>query len=95
MAAGTMASPDRPDLNEQAEGRPAGDLGGDAATEMQALFLSRLRILLEKRHGGASAALPAEQRLILDRAIYSTFCDCLELGLTKPARALLRELPAS
>lgn len=90
-----MASPDRPDINEEAEERPARDLGLDVASEMQALFLSRLRALLDKRHGAISASLPADQQLILDRAIYSTFCDCLELGLTSQARALIRELPAS
>ena len=89
-----MASPDRPDVNQHAEERPASDFGPNGA-EAQAVFLSRLRQLLDKRHGSASSSLTAEQRLMLDRAIYSTFCDCLELGLSAQARALVRELPAS
>jgi hypothetical protein len=57
---------------------------------MQALFLPRLRSLLDKRYGAAAAKFSAEQLLLLDRAIYSTFCDCLELNLSTQARSLLK-----
>jgi hypothetical protein len=77
------------DLNDV--GGRLGNLGADVATEAQALFLVRLRHLLEKRYGGNSACEEAQQ-LLLDRAIYSTFCDCLELGVSDQARSLLNEL---
>ena len=90
-----MSSPDRADLNRPAEEQAARDLGPDVATETQALFLLRLRHLLDRRHGASAAALTPEQRLMLDRAIYSTFCDCLELNLSSQARSLLKEVRES
>jgi len=90
-----MSSPDRAELNRTAGEQPARDLGLDVATEMQALFLPRLRHLLDKRYGSAAVAFSADQRLLLDRAIYSTFCDCLELNLSAQARSLLKEVRES
>jgi hypothetical protein len=90
-----MSTPDRAELNRPADDQPAKDLGPDVATETQALFLSRLRTLLERRHGAGGGKLTAEQRLMLDRAIYSTFCDCLELNLSSQARSLIREAQGS
>ena len=90
-----MSSPDRAELNRPAGEQPAPDLGPDMATEMQALFLLRLRHVLDKRYGTAAAKLVAEQQLLLDRAIYSTFCDCLELNLSAQARSLLKEVRGS
>jgi len=81
---------DRSDLDKQAEDRAARDLSRDAGSETQALFLLRLQTLLDRRHG-AGAKLTPDQQLLVDRAIYSTFCDCLELGLSTQARALLKE----
>ncbi|HEX6510924.1 MAG TPA: hypothetical protein VF157_01395 [Chloroflexota bacterium] len=65
------------------------------ASETQTLFLGRLRRLLERRYGPAGGKLAADQRLILDRAIYSTFCDCLELDVSDQARSILREAQES
>ena len=90
-----MSSPDRAELNRPVGGEPAAGLGPDVATEMQALFLLRLRHLLDRRYGVAATKLEAGQRLVLDRAIYSTFCDCLELNLSAQARSLLKEVRES
>jgi len=90
-----MSSPDRSELDRQTAGRRAGDLDQDVTSETQALFFVRLRSLLERRHGATGAKLLEEQQRVLDRAIYSTFCDCLELGLSDQARSLLREHQAS
>ena len=65
-------------------------LGPDVSAQTQALFLARLRQLLERRHQSTDS-VTSEQLRALDRAIYSTFCDCLELGLSSQARALLRQ----
>ncbi len=54
-------------------------------------FLARLRRLVAARqqHGSLEDAGSLNLRL-LDRAVYSTFCDCLDLGAGEEARALLR-----
>lgn len=90
-----MPSPDRADLNRPTGGQPERHLGPDVFTEMQALFLVRLRHLLDRRHGPGGATLRSEQRLMIDRAIYSTFCDCLELNLSTQARSLLKAVRES
>jgi len=69
------------------------DLGPDVASETQALFLVRLRNLLEKRYRGGK--FTDEQLHQMDKAIYSTFCDCLELGVSVQARSILREIQES
>ena len=83
-----MATSDSSELDRQAS-KVLSELGGTAA-EVQALFLSRLRSLLEKRYGSGIRLTEAQLKL-LDKAIYSTFCDCLELDLNAQARALLRQ----
>lgn len=56
--------------------------------EMQRLFLDRLEGLLQRRQEAAST-LSREAIRLLDRAIYSTYCDCLALGVGELAHALL------
>ncbi|MBV9120151.1 MAG: hypothetical protein JOZ39_05545 [Chloroflexi bacterium] len=83
-----MASPERSELNRRRlDSLPP--TGVAAVADIQAIFLTRLRRLLERRHGSAGAALDDRQRRMLDRAIYSTFCDCLDLDASGQARALL------
>ena len=54
------------------------------------MFLLRLRRLLWLRR---SCAGQVEDSLIrvLDKAIYSTYCDCLEMGVGDEARQLLKQ----
>lgn len=84
-----MAASDSSELDRQTSGTLP-ELTEALTAQVQALFLSRLRSLLDKRHGGAARLTEAQGKL-LDKAIYSTFCDCLELGMNAQARALLRE----
>lgn len=88
-----MASPDRSELEHEPDHRAASEPEDGLSSAMQALFLGRLRSLLSRRYNGTK--LDADQQRLLDRAIYGTFCDCIELGLTEPARSLLRQHQAS
>jgi len=89
-----MSSPDSAELDPTAGQRPTSDLGLDVASETQALFLIRLRSLLDRRYK-QGAKLTDDQRHMLDKAIYSTFCDCLELDVSAQARTLLRDVQES
>ena len=86
-----MSSSERSELNSGAGERQATNLGPDPASEMQALFLVRLSALLEKRDGKAPGTFNPEQRRLLDKAIYSTFRDCIDLNVSSQARSLLRQ----
>ena len=56
---------------------------------LQALFLIRLNRLLHLRQEAVTRQLEGEWRLkLLSKAIYSTFCDCVELGVAEDARTL-------
>lgn len=56
---------------------------------LQALFLSRMVRLLRQRRDYASVLNANDWRMrLLNKAIYSTFCDCLEMGVAEEARAL-------
>ena len=57
---------------------------------LQLLFLQRLEQLLLKRRQYAGRLASDDWRMkLLDRALYSTYCDCLQLGLQEEARTLL------
>lgn len=56
---------------------------------LQSLFLSRLVRLLRQRRDYATVLGADDWRMkLVNKAIYSTFCDCLELGVADEARAL-------
>ncbi len=61
------------------------------AERWQGFFLERLRHLVSIRleHGQLANSNDANLRLV-DKAIYCTFCECLDLGVGGEARALLR-----
>jgi hypothetical protein len=72
---------DRPNADRGAALRPY--------TSLQRLFL--LRLVRIQRLKSKYALLPSTDPWILEllnRATYSTFCDCIELGLGTEARAL-------
>ncbi len=58
---------------------------------LQRFFLTRLRrfVSVRRQRGPLLDAGDLDLRL-LDRAVYSTFCDCLDLGVGEEARAILR-----
>lgn len=54
-------------------------------------FLARLRRLVAARHQHGSLEDAGSPNLrLLDKAVYSTFCDCLDLGVGEEARTILR-----
>ncbi len=54
-------------------------------------FLERLRRMVALRREQAPLLAPGDPHLrLLDKAVYSTFCDCLDLGAGDEARAILR-----
>ena len=58
---------------------------------LQRFFLKRLRrfVSIRRERGPLVDAGDFELRL-LDKAVYSTFCDCLDLDAGEEARAILR-----
>lgn len=74
------------------EGQPpfSSEMGVRAYTPLQAYFLQRLVRLVRLRQ--SSADILAQEpwlRRALDKAIYSTFLDCAELGVGAEARLVL------
>ncbi len=65
-------------------------LSGQTYKQTQLLFLLRLAHLLDLRR---KKSAEEDETLIklLDRAIYSTFMDCLEQGVGDEARSLLHQ----
>jgi hypothetical protein len=55
---------------------------------LQLYFLKRLSRLLRLR-GEQSGQLNEPGLLLIDRAIYSTYCDAVDLGVTEDAQTLL------
>jgi hypothetical protein len=59
----------------------------------QVLFLQRLENLVLKRQQFAPRAAPGDWRMrLIDKAMYSTYQDCLGLGVGDEARAILQRL---
>jgi len=56
---------------------------------MQVWFLTRLRRMVRLRREQSELLSPEGLRL-LDWAIYSTFCDCLEQGVANEGRSIIR-----
>jgi len=57
---------------------------------MQRVFLLRVRRLTWLRRSCAGQ-LDDSVLKVLDKAIYSTYCDCVELGVADEARQLLKK----
>lgn len=59
-------------------------------TQEQALFLHRFEVLLTKRHQHATRLRPGDWRVrLIDKALYSTYRDCLDLSVGDDAREIL------
>jgi hypothetical protein len=59
-------------------------------SHLSRLYLRRLKRVLLLRFYTESLLSPTDRRL-LDRVIYSTFCDCREVNASGEARKLLQE----
>ncbi len=69
--------------------------GSRSYSPLQALFLLRLTRLLRERQDWVARLTPDDWRLkLLSKAIYSTFCDCVELGVAEDARTLFERAKA-
>jgi hypothetical protein len=65
---------------------------GGAPKYLQRFFLQRLdRIVSVRRERGPLLDAGDLDLRLLDKAVYSTFCDCLDLGVGDDARAILRD----
>jgi hypothetical protein len=87
-----MQAADGPDLANRSDfaNREVGG-GFRSFTPTQAFFLARLQDLIARRQQQASQVAADDWRLrLLDKAMYSTFRDCVDLGVGDDARALLR-----
>ncbi|MBI1885055.1 MAG: hypothetical protein HYS09_01865 [Chloroflexi bacterium] len=67
---------------------------GDSYSPLQLHYLRQLDRLLRLRYEQGGQLNPEGVRL-LDRAIYSRYCDCMDLGVGTEAQELLRRIPAS
>ena len=64
-----------------------------SCSPLQLHFLSRLNRLLRLR-GEQSGQLNEDGVRLIDRAIYSTYCDAVDLGVAAEAQKLLHRLAA-
>ncbi len=63
-------------------------------TGIQLYFLRRLRRLVQLRQQQADH-LNGDGLRLLDRAIFSTYCDCLDQGVGDVAQAVIHQLASS
>jgi len=58
---------------------------------LQRFYLERLsRLVATRQEQGTNLTSGSSELRLLDRAVYSTFCDCLDLGAGEEARSVLR-----
>lgn len=71
-------------------GTPVGFSPGSSQTTEQSIFLQRLRELSDKRHQYEGRLDSGDwHKRLLDKALYSTYVDCLALGIGDEARDIL------
>jgi hypothetical protein len=89
-----MAAHDSEKRRSGEGGASTGTSGGKVKpySQLQSFFLMRLgRLLrLKQLYSGLSGQEEWVPKL-LNKAIYSTYCDCLEQGVTEDARALIEK----
>ena len=74
------------------EARPRGTAGLRPYSPMQLLFLLRLSRLLRQREEYTRLLGPDDWRMkLFNKAIYSTFCDCVEQGIGEDAKLLFQQ----
>lgn len=84
-----MATYDQSASDRDNSSRAGGRASARTFSPFQALFLIRLNRLLNLRQEAVNRQSDDEWRLkLLSKSIYSTFCDCVELGVAEDARTL-------
>lgn len=79
---------------ELAADRPSVAWDKNERPKLQAQYTARLRRLLQLRreHQGE---LNQDGLWLLDRSIFATYCDCVEVGAGLAAQDILRSMPSS
>ena len=72
--------------------QPVTQVPSSALTPVQTYFLGRLEHILQLRFE-QSGNLNEGGAQLLDRAIYSTYCDCLDMGVSAKAREIMHQFP--
>ncbi|HEY8477449.1 MAG TPA: hypothetical protein VIN09_11345 [Chloroflexota bacterium] len=88
-----MASAEHNNPNANAVGIPTSGAGGlKHYTPHQLFFLARLSSLLRLRQEHLGTLDPNDWRMkLINKALYSTFCDCLEEGVGDEAKMLISQ----
>lgn len=74
------------------EARQRGAPGLRPYSPMQLLFLLRLSRLLRQREEYSRLLSPEDWRIkLFNKAIYSTFCDCVAQGIGEDAKMLFKQ----
>ena len=64
---------------------------GNRTDYLREFFIMRLEHMVAvRRERGPELGAGSTDLRLLDKAVYSTFCDCLDLGLAGEAKAILR-----
>jgi hypothetical protein len=59
---------------------------------LQTLFLLRLKSLVDKRRQHVGVLPPTDWRIrLIDKALYSSYTDCVQVGLAEEAEKLIRQ----
>jgi hypothetical protein len=83
-----MAAADRPDVINRSQNSPA----HRGFTPLQNLFMMRLKSLVEKRRQHVGLLPPSDWRMrLIDKALFSSYGDCLQVGLSDQANELIRQ----
>lgn len=85
-------TPSDPQGTDFIEARQRGAAGLRPYSPMQLLFLLRLSRLLRQREEYTRLLSPDDWRMkLFNKAIYSTFCDCVEQGIGEDAKLLFQQ----
>lgn len=89
---GTAMMPFNSNSQDPNRNQPASSTGVGAYSPVQLLFLMRLARLLRERQEWLDRLPPDDWRVrLLHKSIYSSFRDCLELGVGEDARNLFEQ----
>ncbi len=83
---------DTPRFNLDDAAYLGGKAGSHSYSPLQMLFILRLTKLLRDRYEWSKQLDSSDWRMkLLNKALYSTFCDCVETGIGEEARRLFQQ----
>src|SRR4051812_47732554 len=81
--------------NSNVEAVPSTGSGLKSYSALQLFFLMRLSYLVRRRKDELASLDPSHWKFkLLNRGLYSTFCDCVEEGVGEEAKVLLGQQQA-